>query len=241
MIYVGCAGWNIPKASASRFPTKGSHLERYSRALPCVEINSSFYRPHRRATYERWRDSVPADFRFSVKMPKQITHERRLIEVDDELAAFVDEISGLDQKLGCILIQLPPSLAFADREVGLFFAQFRRRTKVAAVCEPRHPTWFCEAAERRMMQYEIARVAADPAPVSGTDKPAGCTAVSYYRWHGSPRMYYSAYDDSTLQKLTELLRTYAQTKEAVWCIFDNTAQGAAFDNAVSTWRDSFAR
>ena len=90
----------------------GSHLERYGAILNAVEINSSFYRPHRTATYERWAASVPEDFRFAVKVPKAITHERRLKDVGDLLDRFLSEVSGLGPKLGPLLVQLPPSLSF---------------------------------------------------------------------------------------------------------------------------------
>src|SRR5688572_17535989 len=82
--YIGCAGWSLPKKFADAFPAEGSHLVRYAARLPAVEINSSFYRPHRPTTYEKWAASVPTGFRFSVKVPKWITHERRLnIEADE--------------------------------------------------------------------------------------------------------------------------------------------------------------
>jgi uncharacterized protein YecE (DUF72 family) len=78
-LLIGTAGWGLDRRYAAHFPEAGSHLERYSRALNAAEINSSFHRPHRRSTYERWAASVPAEFRFSVKLPKTITHERRLV------------------------------------------------------------------------------------------------------------------------------------------------------------------
>ncbi|HEY9423039.1 MAG TPA: DUF72 domain-containing protein, partial [Thermoanaerobaculia bacterium] len=77
-ILVGCAGWSLPRAEQAEFPETGSHLERYASRFGAVEINSSFHRPHRPATYARWSASVPASFRFSVKVPKTITHGLRL-------------------------------------------------------------------------------------------------------------------------------------------------------------------
>ena len=71
---IGCAGWSIHKDAAAAFPVEGSHLERYARVFPAVEINSSFYRPHKPETYARWADSVPDGFRFAVKVPRAITH-----------------------------------------------------------------------------------------------------------------------------------------------------------------------
>ena len=82
-IYVGTAAWAIPKQYQDAFPTEGSHLVRYASRFDGVEINSSFYRPHRLSTYQRWADDVPEHFRFAVKMPKTITHESRLRNVDE--------------------------------------------------------------------------------------------------------------------------------------------------------------
>src|SRR4051794_10397874 len=111
-VRIGTAGWSIPKAYAAPFPPSGSHLERYGAVFNAVEINSSFYRPHRIATYERWAATVPEDFRFAIKVPKSVTHERRLKDTGDLLDQFVSEVTGLGPKLGPLLVQLPPSLAF---------------------------------------------------------------------------------------------------------------------------------
>jgi len=68
--FIGTAGWGISARYKDEFPSSGSHLERYAGRLAIVEIDTSFYKPHRRETYERWKGSVPEHFRFSVKMPK---------------------------------------------------------------------------------------------------------------------------------------------------------------------------
>ncbi|MEI9888899.1 MAG: DUF72 domain-containing protein [Rhizomicrobium sp.] len=94
------------------------------------------------ATYARWAASVPADFRFAVKMPKAITHERRLADADDLLARFLGEAGELGGRLGALLVQLPPSLAFNEGIAGAFFAALRARFDGAVVCEPRHASWF---------------------------------------------------------------------------------------------------
>src|SRR3954449_13476072 len=106
-MWIGTAGWSIPKEHAAPFPPTRSHLERYGAVFNAVEINSSFYRPHRRATYERWAASVRDGFRFAVKMPKAITHERRLRDAGELLNRFLSEVAGLGPKLGPLLVQLP--------------------------------------------------------------------------------------------------------------------------------------
>src|SRR5690606_14493667 len=124
-VYVGCAGWGLSSKVAAHFPVEGSHLERYAQVFPSVEINSSFYREHQAKTYARWAASVPDAFRFSVKAPRTITHERRLRDVDDLLLRFVDQLASLGEKLGCLLVQLPPSLRLDVLEAACFFALLR--------------------------------------------------------------------------------------------------------------------
>ena len=230
-VRVGCAGWSLPKEHSDRFPAEGTHLERYAARFPAVEINSSFYRPHRPATYARWAASVPEDFRFSVKVPKVATHERRLVDVDDVLDGFLAEATQLGDRLGPLLVQLPPSLSFSADIADGFFASLRDRFDGDVALEPRHASWFEPVADRLVTRYRIARVAADPAVVPAAAEPGGWDGLVYYRLHGSPKVYYSAYADEYLASLAKTLTRSARTAE-VWCIFDNTAEGAATANAL---------
>jgi uncharacterized protein YecE (DUF72 family) len=95
---VGCAGWAIPSQHAHAFPAQGTHLERYAQRFTGVEVNSSFYRSHRPTTYARWAASVPDPFQFAVKMPREITHTRRLVEVTASLERFLTEVQSLGAK-----------------------------------------------------------------------------------------------------------------------------------------------
>jgi uncharacterized protein YecE (DUF72 family) len=229
-IRIGCAGWGLPTAKAGAFPGPGTHLERYARVLPVVEVNSSFYRPHRRETWERWAASVPEAFRFSVKIPREITHFRRLKEANAPLESLLAQVGGLGSKLGPLLVQLPPSLAFDEQVARAFFSALRARHQGAVVCEPRHPSWFGRAAGAAFRELRIARVAADPARVSAAGRPGGWRGITYWRLHGSPRVYVSAYSRAYLRLLAATLRRGARRAET-WCVFDNTAAGAALDNA----------
>ena len=229
---IGTAGWSIPKEHGAAFPAEGSHLERYAAVFNLVEINSSFYRPHRPATYERWATSVPDDFRFAVKVPKAITHEHRLREVSELLERFLSEVSSLGSKLGPLLIQLPPSLPFECGASDVFLREIRSRATAPLVCEPRHPSWFAPDINALLKELRIARVAADPALVPEADKPGGWSGLSYYRLHGSPQVYYSPYDEGALTRLAERLKNEAAAGAECWCIFDNTAAFAAPRNAL---------
>jgi uncharacterized protein YecE (DUF72 family) len=183
----------------------GTHLERYGTVLNAVEINSSFYRPHRTATYERWAASVREDFRFAVKVPKTITHERRLKDVDGLLDPFLSGTRGLGPKLGQLLVQLPPSLSFQLGVAAPFLSELRSRVGGSIVCEPRHAAWFTLEVEVLLDGLRIARVAADLPLVSGSEEPGGWRGLSYYRLHGSPKICYSAYSVEYLAAIAEVL------------------------------------
>ncbi len=231
MIWIGCAGWSVPASSANQFPTGGSHLERYATHFDAVEINSSFYRPHRPATYQRWAAAVPMTFRFAVKMPRLITHERRLVNVSEPLQDFLQNIMLLGSRLGPVLVQLPPSLVFHPEQATTFLATLRMHFSGPVVCEPRHASWFTTGSEELLIQYQIARVGADPAATPNAAVPGGWDQWIYYRLHGSPRTYYSSYPPEYLRVLAAQLLAGARQAH-VWCIFDNTALGAATLNAL---------
>lgn len=227
----GTAGWSIPRAVADGFPSVGTGLERYANRLGAVEINTSFYRPHRRATYERWAASVPDGFRFSVKLPKLITHQRRLADCEVPLAAFAEQVAGLGDRRGPVLVQLPPSLAFDAMLARSFFGHMKQVVG-SSVCEPRHPSWFATEADELLAEYRIARVVADPAPVPAASDPGGWHGLAYYRLHGSPRVYWSSYSPNAIaqwRRSADLRRDAGET----WVIFDNTASGAALANALA--------
>ena len=229
MIFVGTAGWSVPRALSACAPGEGTHLQRYSRRLSCVEINSSFYRPHAFATYKRWAEATPADFHVAVKVPRTITHELKLRRPRVELERFLAETAGLGAKRGPLLVQLPPSHAFDRRVAVRFFDYFRATYDGTIVCEPRHASWFTAPADRLLGAYRVARVAADPSVVPGAGAPGGWKEVQYFRLHGSPRMYWSRYSPDHITMLADTLR--ATTAVEAWCIFDNTAMGTALENA----------
>jgi uncharacterized protein YecE (DUF72 family) len=228
---IGTAGWSIAGEAADRFPAQGSALERYASVFRGTEINSSFHRPHRPSTWRRWAESVPEDFRFSVKIPKTISHQRRLAGCGDEVARFLDEAHELGGGLAILLLQLPPSFAFEAAVAGEFLADLAGRTAARLACEPRHPSWFEPEADALLERLEVARVAADPAIVPAAAEPGGWRGLAYWRLHGSPVKYRSSYEGPRLDALAKAI---ADRREPdVWCIFDNTASSAATGDALS--------
>ena len=231
-IRTGTAGWSIHKAARDLFPAAGSHLERYAARFDAVEINSSFYREHRIATWERWGRTVPAGFRFSAKVPRDITHIRRLIDCDPLLERFVEGPAALGARAGPLLIQMPPSLAFAAPVVARFLDGFRRHWSGPLVAEPRHPSWFEGEGDALLTRFGVGRVAADPAVVPAAAEPGGSEDVVYWRLHGSPRIYYSAYPPEFLARVARSAAAASRASREVWCILDNTALGAAARDAA---------
>jgi uncharacterized protein YecE (DUF72 family) len=230
MIFIGTAGWNLPRKFAKQFPGDGSHLQRYARGLNCAEINSSFYRSHSRATYERWASAVPTKFKFSVKVPRAITHDARLRRARAPLRQFLHEIEGLGVHLGPLLIQLPPSFAFEARVAQRFLSLLRDLHRGSVVIEPRHISWATTSADRVLERNAVSRVAADPALNAQLARPGGALEkLRYYRLHGSPRIYWSNYSRARLVELASAIR---ESKAGVWIIFDNTAAGRAIANAL---------
>ena len=194
-INIGTAGWTIPRDVADRFPAEGTSLERYAARFPVTEINSSFHRPHRLSTWERWRDSVPPDFRFSVKLPKTITHQAKLADC------------------GGLARGVPRAGACARREAGGAAgpAAAEARTRPGdrqrvfpgseqALCgsnclRTSQRQWFTDEADDLLAGLEVARVAADPAICEAAALPGGWRGLSYWRLHGSPVIYRSSYAD----------------------------------------------
>jgi uncharacterized protein YecE (DUF72 family) len=232
-LYVGTAAWSIPRPDQPRFPPGESLLARYAQVLPAVEINSTFYRPHRAATFERWAASVPRAFRFSIKVPGEITHERRLAGCAGLVKEFVASLAPLGSRIGCLLVQLPPSLEFETRISRAFFTAMRNRFEGGIAIEPRHASWLENRAESVLKAFEIARVAADPPRAGRDDEPGGWPGLCYFRLHGSPRIYYSRYGEGYLEALALKLRALQRRRIPTWCVFDNTAHGAATGNALS--------
>jgi uncharacterized protein YecE (DUF72 family) len=229
--YVGTAGWALPTAERHLFDDGVSNLARYASRFDGVEINSSFHRRHRPDTWARWADSVPDDFRFSVKLPKTITHVHRLQDCDDLIDEFADDTRGLGDKFAVVLVQLAPKHAFDALVAEDFFAKLRARVGATIVCEPRHASWFERAVDDLLVQWGVARVAADPAPVPAASCPGGSPAIRYWRLHGSPVIYRSSYDPDAIERYATAMREAASAADA-WCIFDNTASSAATRNAL---------
>jgi uncharacterized protein YecE (DUF72 family) len=160
-----------------------------------------------------------------------ITHEAELKCKPEDLTAFLKPVRFLGQKLGVLLIQLPPRCVFDYLSAKRFFALLRELHQGDVVLEARHGTWFDARADDLLKQFSIAGVAADPACVPVAGQPTGYGQVAYFRLHGFPRRYYSSYSGEFLDAMAIQLADVAR-RARVWCIFDNTAAGFATSNTL---------
>ena len=233
--YVGTSGWSLARSVAPGSAPGLTGLERYAEYFNAVEINSTFYRLPRPSTLERWRDSTPARFRFAVKVPRAIAHEAALDVSAREVSEFCKLMTRLEPKLGPLLVQLPPSLSFDAALARRLFTQLARAGAGQVVLEPRHASWFSPRCEELLIRHRVARAAADPPRGADSLEPAGCRDFAYFRWHGSPRMYFSSYSPEAITALAHQIRTLgaARSEPDVYCFFDNTALGAAAIDALS--------
>lgn len=210
MVRIATAAWSVPSKVAQHFASEGSSLSRYASVFDGAEINSTFYRRHRVSTFERWAAAVPACFRFSVREP---------------FRTFLDDIAPLASKLGPLLCQLPPSLIFDADDARRAFAVMRGGFEGQMVIEPRHSSWGSKVACGLLKAYRIEPVFADTAPVWQASDFAAPPA--YIRLHGRPKIYYSSYTGAEIAAFAALAGPES------WCVFDNTASGAAVENALT--------
>ncbi len=229
-LHIGTAGWAIPSNLSATFPEDGSALERYSAVFNAVEVNSSFHRRHRPETWVRWAEATPPDFQFAVKLPKTITHLAKLREVSGPIEDFTADVAGLGEKLAVVLVQLPPSLSYEKAVAAPFFGQLSSKTGASIACEPRHASWFDDDADWMLAELGVSRVAADPSLSDRASQPGGATDLGYWRLHGSPRIYRSAYGESGVASYVENISQSVCRRS--WCMFDNTASSAAINDAL---------
>ena len=232
-IFIGTAGWSIPTYLKPKFPSIGTHLQRYAQVFNCVEINSSFYRDHKPDTYAKWTSMVPDHFRFAIKLNREFTHHNRLQQPEPRINQVLAGISELKEKWAVLLIQLPPSLEFDLEITKKFLQKLRKYYSGPVVWEPRHLSWITHYAVQLLAEFKINKVIADPEPCPIKESLRNnLEELRYFRLHGSPDIYKSRYSQEVIQELTQTIHDSASKNTPAWFIFDNTTYGYATENAM---------
>jgi uncharacterized protein YecE (DUF72 family) len=227
---IGCSGFHYDSWKEVFYPkglAKSRWLEYYCQHFSTLEINNTFYRFPEPRTLERWYNIAPEGFTFTIKVPQQITHVQRFEDTAELVQAFYQTIAdGLQEKLGCILFQLPPSMAYdaalLDKMLGQMSTEFNN------VIEFRHDSWWRPAIYERLHEEGVT-FSGSSYPGLSPDVISNAPLI-YYRFHGVPRLYYSAYPDQFIRQIVDLVKTDPQARKA-YLYFNNTAAAAAIANA----------
>ncbi len=227
-ILIGTSGWNYDHWQGVFYPEKwpkSRWLEYYSGVFSTVEVNATFYRHMKPSTFEKWRNNTPQDFVWAVKANRFITHIKRLQDITDSLQTFFDSVTVLAEKLGAVLFQLPPSLAFDAAVFESFCAHLPEGKRYTL--EARHPSWATESALASLKRCGVAWCISDTAGRYPYLEALTADFI-YIRLHGSTMLYASDYTEEELVRWADKIRTW---NKDTFVYFDNDFSGYAPKNA----------
>jgi uncharacterized protein YecE (DUF72 family) len=230
-LYIGTSGYTYP-AWRNLFYPKGlaqkNWLNFYAQHFNAVEINATFYRPFPPHVFTNWREATPPEFRFVLKAPKVITHEKALQDIHDELQSFLSSIQGLNEKLALVLWQFPAGLRANEAKERFLQLLPALPQSIRQVFEFRHPSWFTNEVFTQLNQHKAGFVINDSPLIASHHVITG--SFMYVRFHGPEKLYDSAYSHAQLATWAEHVRPHV-FNEDVFLFFNNTSTGQAISNA----------
>lgn len=234
---IGTSGWSYKHwGNGVFYPPKLAQREWlafYSKHFNTVEVNSTFYHLLKKSVFEKWKDTVPGDFLFVVKASRFITHLKRLKEPESSTAKFLENISGLGEKLGPVLVQLPPSMPFDAVRLRNFLdviTNVKIIPNLRLALEVRNSSWLNEHAFWILRQKNVALCFADW-PGLKVDSPVTADFV-YLRRHGPDEAYSSDYSIEMLQHDARKISAWNNHGLDVYVYFNNDIGGYAVKNAL---------
>jgi uncharacterized protein YecE (DUF72 family) len=226
---IGTSGWVYPHWQGIFYPDdypKNKWLEYYALHFDALELNASFYHLPNPVTFEKWKRRTPAGFVWAVKLNRYVTHVRRLKNVETAMHRFYEAVALLGNKLGPILIQLPPSLVYEKSLIDNFLDILHPSLKHAI--EIRHASWMQDEFMDCLRQRNVAFCISDTA--GRYPMRIEMTAdFAYLRLHGSQQLYASLYTEEELKSWAEKIRAWSCE---TWVFFDNDSEGNAVRNAL---------
>ena len=233
-LYIGTSGWSYPHWVGKFYPQDmKSHqfFLFYTRHFNTVEINSSFYHLPRKTTTENWFKRSPENFRFCPKLSRFITHQKKLINVEEPLHNFFEVFAPLKPKMGPILVQLPPGLKYSEGLLRNFLEILKSHyADFQFALEVRNESWNTSYVANILREYQVAFVAAH----SGGRFPYmefDTAPFVYYRFHGPGHLYASNYPEDMLNEFARKIRRQLAAGKTVWGYFNNDVGGYAIENA----------
>lgn len=236
-VYIGTSGLVLP-VNKKDFPppyASGSRLGYYSSIFNSLELNSSFYKTPQAKTFSKWKNDVANNFKFTVKLSRDITHAKNLDFNAELLKAFMDEINHLDGQKGALLIQFPASITsnYFDhvRKILEQIESLQNDHKWDLAVEVRHNSWYNSDTYRMLAEHRASLVAHD---MPGSQTPADHTAKDfiYLRFHGPTGKYNGSYDEDTIRRCSHQIFNACMQGKLVYVYFNNT-MGSAYENALS--------
>ncbi|REC78624.1 DUF72 domain-containing protein [Chryseobacterium elymi] len=230
-LYIGCSGFYNNDWKGSLYPENAQSkdfLTLYSQGFNTVEINSTFYRKPTAKTLLKWHDETPEEFKFFIKIPRAISHEKRLKDSKEDISEFCTHIqTHLKEKLSGFLYQFPPSFKKSKENIALILTSLD--FNYLNVIEFRHNSWWTDEIFSVLKENNIV--------FSGVSFPGDLPEeiidnypeVLYYRLHGKPVLYKSEY---SLDFLGELAEKISHSEKKVFVFFNNTWGTAAIKNAL---------
>jgi uncharacterized protein YecE (DUF72 family) len=206
-------------------------LEFYAARFNTVELNASFYRWPRDSSFAGWRRRLPPGFRFTVKAPRALSHARRLYEPEYWIGRVRDAVRLLEDRLGVVLVQLPPDQARDDSRLAYFLDRWPRDLRLAI--EFRHDSWLDEAVFALLQAHHAAYVV-----MSGAGLPCVLRATAdfaYVRLHGpdDQHLYAGSYPDEAMAWWADRIAEWLAQGRDVYAYFNNDAEANAVRNATT--------
>ncbi len=231
-LFIGTSGWTYPWRGIL-YPEdlpSAEFLPYYAQHFNTTEVNSSFYHFTMLKTIEKWRDQTPDSFRICAKLHRSITHDKRLVDVEEPLRKWLDRFLTLGPRLGPILIQLPASHRFEAPRALAFFELLRKLyPDPTFALEVRHKSWLEEEPLDLLREFNISWVIAHSPrwPIRETTT----TDTVYLRLHGEAKLYSGPYSDALLERFALMIHDWLLDGKQVWGFFNNTIGGAAVHDA----------
>ncbi len=233
-LHIGTSGWSYKHWTGIFYPEDlkpDKYLEYYTTKFSCVELNSCFYHLPLKKTVTGWMNRTPDSFKFSLKLSRFITHQMQLVNIEAALEKFFDVFEGMKEKLGPILVQLPPGLSYDEPRIQYFLELLKKQyNQYRFAVEIRNRSWINDHFFDLLSHYGTAFVIAD----SGSRYPyyeAVTTDFVYLRFHGREQLYASDYNEYDLQQYAGKIAGWLNDGKKVWVFFNNDYFGFAVKNA----------
>ncbi len=230
MWHIGCSGFYYNHWKGLFYPDdlpKSRWFDYYKERFTTLELNVTFYRFPRLATFESWYKKSPANFSFAVKAPRIITHFKQFHETAPIMAGYYSTIiEGLKEKLGAVLFQLPPRAAYSEEKLDRIIETMD--PSFPNVVEFRHESWWNQSVYDKLAKHKITFCGISHPTLP--EEVVANTRLLYYRFHGRPELYKSKYTPGELQQVVIDIKQASHVGKA-FIYFNNDIGGSAIDNA----------